>query len=122
MTIGRDVYIGFHVEFDTNYTELIRIGNGVTISHRCIISTHMATDAKTALRKLYPDRSAPVEIQDGAWICTGATLLPGVTIGRDALVAAGAVVTGNVAPQTLVAGVPARHVKNLVFDGTDASE
>lgn len=119
MTIGRDVYIGFHVEFDTNYTQLIRIGNGVTISHRCIIATHMATDAKTALRKLYPARSAPVEIQDGAWICTGATLLPGVTIGRDALVAAGAVVTENVAPQTLVAGVPARHVKNLVFDAAD---
>ncbi|MGE4606524.1 MAG: hypothetical protein AAEJ52_07275, partial [Myxococcota bacterium] len=70
MTIGRDVYIGFHVEFDTNYSELIRIGDGVTISHRCIIATHMATDANTPLRQLYPGRSAPVEIQDGAWICT----------------------------------------------------
>ena len=57
-----------------------------------------------------------------AWICTGATLLPGVTIGRDALVAAGAVVVGNVAPKTLVAGVPAKHVKNLVFDATDSRE
>ncbi len=113
MTIGRDVFIGFYVEFDTNYTELIRIGDGVTISHRCIIATHMATDANTALRQLYPDHSAPVEIQDGAWICTGAVLLPGVTIGREALVAAGAVVTADVAPRTLVAGVPAKPVKTL---------
>ncbi len=119
MTIGRDVYIGFHVEFDTNFTELIRIGDGVTISHRCIIATHMATDANTRLRQLYPGRSAPVEIQDGAWICTGAVLLPGVTIGREALVAAGAVVTSDVAPRTLVAGVPARSIKSL--DLSDAA-
>lgn len=115
MTIGRDVFIGFHVEFDTNYTELIRIGDGVTISHRCIIATHMATDADTRLRELYPGQSAPVEIQQGAWICTGATLLPGVTIGREALVAAGAVVTKDVAARTMVAGVPARCVKSLTF-------
>jgi len=119
ITIGRGVYIGFHVEFDTNFSELIRIGDGVTISHRCIIATHMATDADTRLRELYPGRSAPVEIHDGAWICTGAVLLPGVTIGREALVAAGAVVAADVAPRTLVAGVPARAVKTLELDATE---
>lgn len=123
MTIGRDVFIGFNVEFDTNYTELIRIGDGVTISHRCIIATHMATDAETRLRELYPGRSAPVEIEQGAWICTGAILLPGVTIGREAIVAAGAVVTKDVAPRTLVAGVPARPIKSLALSSSgDAGE
>ena len=64
-----------------------------------------------------------MEIQDGAWICVGAVLLPGVTIGREALVAAGSVVTRDVEPRTMVAGVPAVWVKNLDLGGSpDPSE
>ncbi len=111
--IGRGVYVGFGVEFDTNFPELIEIGSRVTISHRCNLVSHMATSAETPLRRLYPDRSAPVRIGDGAWICAGATLLPGVSVGENAVVAAGAVVSRDVAPRTLVAGVPARPIKQL---------
>ncbi len=113
--IGRDVFIGFDVEFDTNYSELIEIEDSVTISHRCIVSTHMATSTRTPLQELYPAMAAPVKIKRGAWICTGAILLPGTTVGENALVAAGAVVTRDVAPGTLVAGSPARAVKQLVL-------
>jgi hypothetical protein len=87
--IGRDVYIGFGVELDTDHPELITIGDHVTISHRCTLVSHMATTADTPLRTLYPDRASPVRIERGAWICAGAMLLPGVTIGENALVAAG---------------------------------
>ena len=111
--IGRDVYVGFHVEFDTNFPELIEIGDHVTISHRCIIASHMATDVATPLRKLYPGDAAAVKIRDGAWLCVGAIILPGVTVGENAVVAAGAVVNRNVARNTMVAGVPARPVKSL---------
>jgi acetyltransferase-like isoleucine patch superfamily enzyme len=111
--IGKGCYVGFHVEIDTNHPELIEIGDGVTLSHRCIIASHMATDAATRLRTLYPGRAAPVRIEDGAWICVGSILLPGVTIGRESVVAAGAVVNRDVPPGTLVAGNPARVVKSL---------
>ena len=111
--IGPDVYIGFQVEMDTNHPEEIEIGRHVTISHRCTITSHMATDVDTPLQRLYPPRSARVSIRDGAWICIGATVLPGVTIGENAVVAAGAVVSRDVPPATLVAGVPARAVKTL---------
>ncbi len=111
--IGRDVFIGFHVEFDTNHSELIEIGDHVTISHRCIIVSHMATSVATPLRSVYPSRAAPVRIRDGAWVCVGAILLPGVTVGENAVVAAGAVVDRDVPANTLVAGVPARPVKAL---------
>ncbi len=111
--IGRDVFIGFGVEVDTNFTELIEIGNGVTISHRCIIASHLATSVATPLRAIYPGESAPVRIRDGAWLCVGAIVLPGVTVGENAMVAAGAVVNRDVEPHTLVAGVPARAVKKL---------
>lgn len=111
--IGRDVFVGFQIELDTNYSELIEIGSHVTISHRCIIASHMATSVDTPLKALYPGTSAPVRIGDGAWLCTGAIVLPGVTIGENAVVAAGAVVSRDVAPNTLVAGVPARPIKTL---------
>ena len=111
--VGRDVFVGFGLEIDTNHSELIEIGDHVTISHRCTIATHMATSADTPLRKLYPETAAPVSIGNGAWICTGAVLLPGVRIGENAVVAAGAVVDRDVAAGTLVAGVPARVKKTL---------
>lgn len=58
-------------------------------------------------------RVAPVVIGDNVWIGRGAIVLPGVTIGDHAVVAAGAVVSGPVEARTLVAGVPARPVRTL---------
>jgi acetyltransferase-like isoleucine patch superfamily enzyme len=57
--------------------------------------------------------AAPIRIEDNVWIAAGAHVLQGVTVGRDAVVAAGAVVTRDVEPATLVAGVPARLVRRL---------
>jgi acetyltransferase-like isoleucine patch superfamily enzyme len=54
---------------------------------------------------------APITIGNGVWLASRTTVLPGVTIGDGAVVAAGAVVTRDVAPNTLVAGVPARLVR-----------
>jgi maltose O-acetyltransferase len=56
---------------------------------------------------------APVIIGDGAWLASRVTILPGVTVGNGSIVAAGAVVTHDVPPNTLVAGVPARVVRDL---------
>ena len=52
----------------------------------------------------------PVRIEDYVWLCARSTILPGVTIGRGAVVAAGAVVTTDVAPFTVVGGVPAKQI------------
>lgn len=52
----------------------------------------------------------PVVIEDYAWIASRATILPGVTIGRGAVVACGAVVTKDVPPLCIVAGVPAKQI------------
>jgi acetyltransferase-like isoleucine patch superfamily enzyme len=58
-------------------------------------------------------RSAPIVIEDHAWIASGAIVGAGVRIGRGAVVAAGAVVLGDVPPAVLVAGAPARVVREL---------
>lgn len=111
--IGADVYMGFDIELETNFPELVSIGDHVTISHRCIISAHMGSPSDTPVKRSFPLNAKPVVIENGAWICIGAIILPGVTIGENAVVAAGAVVSRDVPANTMVAGVPARHVKQL---------
>ena len=87
--IGDDVMIGPNVQ-------LISGGHSLDPETRRSVST-----------------CAPVRIGRGVWIGAGATILPGVTVGDDAVVAAGAVVTRDVAPRTLVGGVPASVMRDL---------
>ena len=56
----------------------------------------------------------PVHICENVWIGAGATILPGVTVGKNAVVAAGAVVTKDVEPNTIVGGNPAKFIKNII--------
>lgn len=94
-------YIGPDCYLDDIYPELISMGPGVVVSFRVTIVVH---DHVT-------DVVAPVEIGEGAFIGTGAIILPGVRIGRNAVVAAGAVVTEDVEGGTTVGGVPARAIR-----------
>jgi len=84
----------------------VRIGHGVTlltINHRIGSSWLRAGDSY----------ACPLNIGDGSWIASNVTVLPGVSIGAGAVVAAGAVVSRDVPAHTLVAGVPARVVREL---------
>jgi acetyltransferase-like isoleucine patch superfamily enzyme len=60
--------------------------------------------------------AAPIAIERNVWLGAGATVLQGVTIGSDAVVAAGAIVTRDVPPRTLVAGVPAQVLREISAD------
>jgi len=84
----------------------LRIGADVSVSRDVVILTasHGVADPAFAVE------IRPVAIEDHAWIGTRAMVMPGVTIGRGAVVAAGAVVTRDVAPCTIVGGVPARPI------------
>lgn len=109
ITIGRAVFIGCGCLFTGVGT--INIADEVMISPK--------VNLITAGHPVEPDKRRafitvePITIETNVWIGTGATILPGVKIGADAVVAAGAVVTHDVAPATLVAGVPARVIRNL---------
>jgi maltose O-acetyltransferase len=95
-----------------NASGVIEIGDRVTIGHHVMIITdnHDMTDPE---RRGGERRSAPVKIEDGAWIGARATILPGVTLGRGCVVAAGALVAHDVPAHTLVGGVPARRISDL---------
>jgi galactoside O-acetyltransferase len=94
----------------------IRANGGITIGSRVLIAANVTITTRehpVELPRWSVTKDAPIVIEDDVWIGAGAVVLPGVTIGRGAVVAAGAVVTTSVAPDTVVAGVPARLIKTL---------
>lgn len=102
MNLAPDIrYIGPDCYLDDIYPELITLGSGVVVSFRVTIVVH---DHVT-------DTVAPVVIEDETFIGTGAIVLPGVRIGREAVIAAGAVVTSDVEAGGMVGGVPARPIR-----------
>ena len=111
--IGKDVYIGHEVIFDRVFTDQISIGDHSAIGDRTIISAHANIPTTTILKKIYPRQILPTKIGKGVWIMPAVIIAPGVTIGDEAVIATGSVVTKDVPPRTLVAGVPAKVVKDL---------
>ena len=91
----------------------IVIEDEVTISHRVMILTHTDSGASPLKDSALPASQSPVTIRRGAYIGANVTILEGVEIGEASIVGAGAVVTRSVPPATVVAGVPARVIKNL---------
>jgi len=109
--IGKNVYIGYDVTFDRIYPELIAIEDYVEIGDKSIITSHQR--GSIIFRDKYPRELKPVFIRRGAWIMPGVIVIPGITVGEMSVVATGSVVTKDVPPKTMVAGVPAKILKNL---------
>lgn len=137
--IGDNTYVMHHAELHVfNFRDLpnahIKIGEnclisefnvlrgqgGITIGNNVYTSPFVQM---VAVNHVYADREQPIiaqgitaqgiTIQDNVWIGSSAIILDGVTVGKGAVVAAGAVVTKDVAPHTIVAGVPAKLVKEI---------
>jgi acetyltransferase-like isoleucine patch superfamily enzyme len=123
--VGNNVYIGLNSNIWSG--EQVIIGNNVLISHNVnVIDTNSheidhverAERFRNLVKHGHPKDKASIvtskiKIEDYVWISFGATVLKGVTIGEGAIVAANAVVTKDVLPYTMVAGNPAKVVKQL---------
>ena len=106
MTIGKGVFV--------NHSLTCMAAGGITIEDGAMIgpNVRIVTDNHDFDNRMVL-RCKPVRIGRRAWIGVGAIILPGVTIGENAVVAAGAVVTKDVAPNTIVGGNPAKFIKSL---------
>jgi acetyltransferase-like isoleucine patch superfamily enzyme len=130
--LGANVYVGHQTILKAYYKNEMRIGDrtwvgqqcffhsagGLTIEHevgiapgvRILTSVHDEAPQSIAVLKA-PLRFAPVHIETGADIGVGAVVLPGVRIGRGAIIGAGSVINRDVPPYAVVAGVPGKVLR-----------
>ncbi len=127
---GEQVFIeyGFHCD----YGDKISLGNNVYLNVNCTLldGGHITIgdnsligpgvqiitinhDTNPASRLTKTNYASDVLLENNVWIGAGSIILPGVNIGQGAVIGAGSVVTAKVQPDTLVAGNPARKIKNL---------
>ena len=108
--IGSDCYVGREVFFDL--AERIVVEDQVTISMRVTLLTHThAGNSPLSGKALHP-LYAPIFLRQGCYVGAGAIILPGRTVGEQAIVGAGAVVTHDVPAHAIVAGVPAMIINS----------
>jgi len=130
--IGSDVdkSTTLFLPFFTNFGRHIKIGKGVSINHACTfldlggitleddVMLGPKVNLITENHPVNPSQRKSLDlkfilIKRNAWIGTGATILPGVTIGENSIVAAGAVVTKDVPANVIVGGIPAKTIKTI---------
>ncbi len=112
--VGKHVFMGGGNVLDRARPDLITIEDYVSLAGNVYILTH--SNPTEPIRELLGEEAtkiAPVHIKRGAWIAVSVVLLPGVTIGENAIVAAGSVVTKDVLPLTIVGGSPAKVIKEI---------
>lgn len=106
--LGENVFINAGCHFQDQGG--IYIGQDTLIGHNVVLAT-LNHDLNPARRQLCIP--APIHIGNNVWIGSNSTILSGVTIGDNSVVAAGAVVTKDVPANTIVGGVPARFIKTI---------
>jgi maltose O-acetyltransferase len=110
--VGEDCFLGDECLLDL--AEGITLERQVTFAERVLVLTHTNVGYHDhPLQAHFPAMAAPVVIEQGSFVGASATLLPGIRIGARSFVAAGSVVTADVPPGALVAGVPARVVRKV---------
>ena len=111
-----DVIIGDHTRIGLHNTIIgpVEIGNNVNLAQGITVTAlnHNFSDTNKRIDEQGVSTN-PVTIEDDVWVGTNAVILPGVTIGEHCVVAAGAIVTKDVPPHSLVAGVPAKVIKKI---------
>lgn len=106
--LGKNVFINSGCCFQDHAG--IEIGEGTLIGHQVVIATINHAQDPVSRADMFPK---PVKIGKNVWIGAHATILPGVTIGDNAIIAAGAVVTKDVEKNAVAGGVPAKKIKDI---------
>lgn len=114
--IGDKVYIGERIMIIDELSDKnnLFIGDRVAIAP-CVILITSSQPNFSKLRECNKVENGPIQIKNDAWIGAGSIIFPNVTVGEGAIVGAGSVVKKDVAPYTVVVGVPAKKVSEVVM-------
>lgn len=112
--IGKDVYMppDLKISDQSNNRNNIIIGDRVSIGPSVVLITDSSPN-NSRLIKVFPLISGTVLIKDDVWLGAGVIILPNVTIGKCSVVASGSVVTKDIPPYSIVAGIPAKVIKKI---------
>lgn len=114
--VGKNVYFPGDLIITQNFTgdrgKLI-IGDNVSIGPRCTLVLFSHPNF-SQIRNQLTEKNREIIIEKNAWLGAGVIVLQGVKIGEGAIIAAGAVVTKDVAPYTIVGGVPAKKIREVL--------
>ena len=108
IAVGEHVFINACCHFQDHGG--VTIGDGCQIWHNVVFATLNHGTAPEDRGAMYP---APIRLGKNVWVGSNSTILRGVTVGDNAIIAAGSVVTKDVAANTVVGGVPARHIRDI---------
>lgn len=108
ITVGKNVFINACCHFQDHGG--VSLGDGCQIGHNVVFATLNHGLAPEDRQTTYP---APITLGKNVWVGSNSTILQGVTIGDNAVIAAGAVVTKDVPENTIVEGVPARIIRKI---------
>ena len=111
--IGKRVYIANLVFFDGEFPHLITLEDDVSIGPMVSILAHSGGSPYHHHTNIFEQATKAVRVKQGAWIGSGAIILPGVTIGTGSIIAAGSVVNRDIPDFKIAAGNPARVVSEL---------
>jgi acetyltransferase-like isoleucine patch superfamily enzyme len=114
--VGRRVSIGDDVLMDRTYAHLITIEDGATLASRCLLLVHQRDLTEYRVGMWIRDcrnLAEPIRIGRGVHVGMGSIICPGVDVGDGAIIGAGAVVTKDIPPYTVAAGVPARVLREI---------
>ncbi|MBI3273478.1 MAG: hypothetical protein HYZ53_31125 [Planctomycetes bacterium] len=111
LRIGARCYIGDGVYFDL--TESVTIEDNAVVSAQAAFLTHEDCNRSPWLETRYPRRTGAIRVGHGAWLGTRATVLLGVTMAAEGVLAAHSLLRADAEPRCLYAGVPARKVRSL---------
>ena len=117
--VGEQVYFPADLVISQNLVDdkaKLEIGNRVSIGPRVTILPMEHANASRVRKAVNVRTGGGVKIKDDVWIGAGVIILSGVTIGECSVIGAGAVVTKDVEPYTIVAGVPARKIKDIKME------
>ena len=108
ITVGKNLFINACCHFQDHGG--VSLGDGCQIGHNVVFATLNHGLAPEDRQTTYP---APITLGKNVWVGSNSTILQGVTIGDNAVIAAGAVVTKDVPENTIVGGVPARIIRKI---------